>query len=374
MQMIKALLVATLLVQAPAAFSQEVTSTGSATVDFSKKMTAKTKDEALRKARVNALDRYIEAGGQGKARNYGFGRDGIISDLDTYVFPDVSIVSEQTDEKLKRYTVAIRATIKSGNLENKLLDTSGIGTATAKEKSTIAFIFVAREQRSVKSFDDKVTKRMDREYSGAGSAAAAEETAESEKIKKSSVKTATDIKRSADLQVNDSASVTTGGSTTRKAEQVEWSVAPAAEIDTVFTEILSRAGYDTAALQDIPGTNFEAIRKDYATGDDLSAATRTATADSVRAVGGVPYMIYGTLDVGLAARDPASGQIQVYVKVSAKALDVSGRFPRNVAAVGPEQFSGLGPNADVARTNALKQAASAAGDKLMNAMNAKGVK
>lgn len=372
MQVIKALFLALLLTQVPVTFAQEASAKGTASVTFSKKLTAAVKHDALQKAKVNALDRYFAEANAAKAKNFDLVRNQIVGTIDNYVL-DVAILDEDVDEKLGTYKVIVRATINGARLENALQDSSAVANATSAEKSLLTFVFVARQPKSIKSFDDKVVKRADVERTASATGNHWEDATDSEKIGKSEISTGAAIHAEADFNGSDSTIVATGGSTTRKADQIEWDVAPASEISDVISGIFSAAGYEVVEADYVPGIALDAIRRDYATGDDLSAQTKSAAANGARGEK-IPYLAYGTLDVGLSEKDPASGLQRVYVTVSARMLDVTARFPKTVSSVGPEQFAGLGPNPQVARINALKQAASVAGDKLMNALNAKGVK
>jgi hypothetical protein len=82
----------------------------------------------------------------------------------------------------------------------------------------------------------------------------------------------------------------------------------------------------------------------------------------------------GTLDVGLSDTDPATGNIRVYVTVTGKVLDLQGRFPRTVSSVGPIQFSGLGPNESVARSNALRLASESAAQQIADEMSLRSIR
>jgi hypothetical protein len=59
--------------------------------------------------------------------------------------------------------------------------------------------------------------------------------------------------------------------------------------------------------------------------------------------------------------------------VRGQVWDVTRRLPKKVASVGPIQFSGLGPNPKVAKSNALILASREASRELVNQMNAKGL-
>ena len=166
------------------------------------------------------------------------------------------------------------------------------------------------------------------------------------------------------------------GSTTTKADVVKWEITRSANINSVMSGIFTNAGYEVIEaeyLEEESGglVNLQAIRDDYQTGDDLSSETKRNFAKGVRSVD-IPYLALGTLDVGMQSIDPVSGLVRVYVTVSGKVLDVSGRFPKTASSVGPVQIAGLGPDETVARTNALILAAETAAHQLTDELNAKG--
>ena len=88
----------------------------------------------------------------------------------------------------------------------------------------------------------------------------------------------------------------------------------------------------------------------------------------------IPYLTLGTLDVGFANPDPATGLLRVPVIVNAKVLDLSDMIPDTVATVGPVQYAGLGPTEAEAQTNALKLAAQNAAKDLISQLNSAGVR
>ena len=71
--------------------------------------------------------------------------------------------------------------------------------------------------------------------------------------------------------------------------------------------------------------------------------------------------------------DPVSGNTRVTVTVTGKIYNVSGRFARTLSSVGPVQFAGLGPDATVARTNALQLASQKAAQQMVDELNNKGI-
>ena len=79
------------------------------------------------------------------------------------------------------------------------------------------------------------------------------------------------------------------------------------------------------------------------------------------------------MDVGAKNVDPVSGQVKVVVSVSATVSDVSGRFPRSVASVGPVTLSALGIDQDTAKKNALLVAAERAGEEIVASLQMQGI-
>jgi len=369
---IKAIVVLGMALCASVAFAAPPSAKGIATVNYSGKLSASVKQDAMQKAKINALDRYInDFNDQPKERNYSLIRNQIVTSIDSYVLSAL-VLSEQTDEKGHSYTVTIRADINDGKLENAMKDSSAMANTANGEKSMIIFVFVARQQKSVQSFDDKKYKRADVQRGATANENLNRDTTESEKIGKSKVVTGDSGKATYSAEHDATVSVTTGGSVTRKSDAVEWDIAQTADINTITAGVMTNAGYDVVDTDNLDPTLMQAIRKDYSGSNDLSPATTQALIAAAKSLE-IPYIAVGTLDVGVRDIDPANGRIRVYVKVNERVLTARGRLFKTAAAVGPVDFQGEGPSEDIARTDALKTAARAAAEQLMNSLNAKGV-
>ncbi len=79
------------------------------------------------------------------------------------------------------------------------------------------------------------------------------------------------------------------------------------------------------------------------------------------------------MDVGLPEKDEVSGMIRVYVTVTAKVTDLSPKFPKTVASIAGKPYAGLGPNPQVARQNALNEAAISSAGELVDQLRMKNV-
>lgn len=359
------------------AHAEAASAKGSATVAYKGKISTEVKQQALTQAKLNALDRYMADSNAAKTKNYDAIKGQIAGALDTYILGTTLLSEEGGDQKDGSYTVVIRADINANRLENALQGSSNMANASSADKSLLTFVFVARQQKSVQSFDDKVYKRQDVEVKESATLDAKRKTSEAERIHANKIETSDSINASVDAAGTSSIAVTTGGSTTKKADVVEWNVTNASEINSVMTGIFSNGGYEVVEAeyleQESKGLlSIAAIRKDYSTGDDIASVTLRNTVSGVKTAE-VPFIALGTLDVGLSDTDPVTGNSRVYVTVTGKVLNVMGRFPKTVSSVGPVQFAGLGPNNSVARTNALKLAAESAAQQMLDELNAKGV-
>lgn len=373
MQMKKLWLVL-MLAMAPVALAA-VTSKGIASVTYSGLLTAKVRQEALHKAKINALDRYFSEVETAEAENYEMAREAFVADIDDYI---LSVEELTAEDKNKKYTVTIRADLNGPKIKNALKNKSVVANSLRSEKSLITFVFVARQQRSATSFDDRVTVRKDSSDRDSTTYDEKRKTSETERVRRTGVSTSDSIEESTDSTRDSSTVTTTGGKTVRQADEIEWTVTRASEINSVMTGTFTKAGFKVVEASYVEDKSngllsVDAIRQDYSHGDDLAPLTERNMANGVKAAG-IPYIAIGTLDVDMRDTDPISGNKRVYVTVSGKVLDLSQRFPRTVSSVGPVQFAGLGPDESVARVNALKKAAESAAQQLMNELNAKGVK
>ncbi len=358
------LAILSMLLASPA-LAQSVSSRGMATTSYGFRLDAEKRRQAMNDAALNALEAYIAETGPAKVKLFEQHRGEFAGNINRYVLSSV-ILSEQEDKKAKTYTVVVRSEINSTLVQAALDGGSATANAKSANRSLLTFVFVARSQDSMQSFDDKVYKRAD------ASSSYGEKTHEGESFRGNSVGTSGSRTETA------SVAVTTGGSVTRKSDNVTWKVANAGEVNTVMTGVFSSAGYEVVEAEYVEGEsrgllNLANIRKDFGSGNDLSSQTLRNTADGIRAAG-IPYLAYGTLDVGMRDRDPVTGNVRVHVTVTGKVLDLSGRFPRTVSSVGPMQFAGLGPDESVARTNALREAASQASQLMTNELNVKQVR
>jgi len=340
--------------------AQTASARGMGSASYGFRLSADTRAEALHKAKVNALEAHVAESGAARVRLFEQHRSQLLAEVDRYVLSAV-VLNEQEDRKAKTFTVFVRAEINTTLLQARLDANAAVVAGAPGEQAMLTFVFMARSQDSVQSFDDRVYQRAD------ASAAYRENTREGESFRGNSIGTSGSIDQSV------SVTTTTGGSTTRRSDAVTWKVANASDVNTVMTGAFSAAGYEVIEAEYVEGINIERVRSDFGTGNDLAPATLRDTASGANAAG-IRYVAVGTLDVGMRDRDPVTGNTRIHVTVTGKLLDVSGRFPRTISSVGPMQYAGLGADESVARVNALREAASQAAQQMVNEMNLKSVR
>lgn len=318
------------------------------------------RSSALQKAMVSAIERYAANAGTAKFDNYERVKSKIIGNIDDFIL-DYVVLSEKTDEDAKRYRVVIRADINESRL-NKVLDgNSAVKNTAGDARSEMTFIFVARVETSVKSYDGKNFLQMDTSRS--------EGSEEYENTQGGGV--------DFEGKVNTSETLTIGGSVTRKEDKITYDISSSGNFKSAIKGVLTEAGFDVVdadlLFEETDGLlSVEAFIEDFRRGKDISGGTKRNAVKGLRKAG-IPYMAIGTLDIGMRDQDPATGLVRVYVTVTGEVLSLKKRRAKTVASVGPVQYAGLGPTQTVARTNALKLAAGNAARTLTQKMNSKGI-
>jgi hypothetical protein len=360
-----ALLAAASLFPACAVHAETVSEKGMGSATYSWRLSADDRRAAVDRAKMNAIERYVAEHDAARSRLFDQHRQQIAGHVDDYIL-GITVLTEQNDKSTKSFNVVVRADINGTRLLNDL----GSGSASASDVAAqdhrmLTFLFVARSQSSVQSFDAKVYKRADADREQT------QQTHEGESVGAHGIGTSDSMREHVTV------ATTTGGSTTRKADKVEWQVAQSGEIDTVMTGTFADAGYDVIEADQVEGAsngllNIESVRSAYSHGNDLPPKMQRDITQGVHAAE-IGLLALGTLDVGMQDVDPVSGNTRVYVTVTGKVYDVTGRFARTLSSVGPVQYAGLGPDASVARTNALKIAAQNAAQQMVDQLNSKGI-
>ena len=379
MQVIRTLFVALVAAAfALGAVAQVQQAKGKATVPYTgKALTPDVKAKALQNAQLKAVEGYYAEAGESEAANFDAMRTKIIENPDRYIL-DTTVLAEDDNASSKAYTVSVRVSLNVANLRNDIKAGSAVGKAARTERSALAFVFVSREQESEKAYDTRVTQRVDTSDKADAVLSKTDKGKESESIRAGQIKTDDARTKTGSASLNTSSSIETGGTRTRRASESTWRLFPSANLNQVFTQTFSRAGFkvnEASLIEPYTGGKFKVaqVENDYKAGNDLQAATMQSIAQGMKNAQ-IPYIALGTLDLGLADTDPQTGMQRVAVTVNARVLDVTQPIPDTIASVGPVQYAGVGATEGEARTNALKLAANNAARELTSQLTNLGLK
>ncbi len=280
--------------------AQVVQAKGVGTISYSGDLSPSVKEKAYVKAQVAAVERYFAENGESETQNFEAIQDKIEASLEKFILSTATL-NEQDQPSLHKYTIVVRVDLNVAKLRNTLRSSSTASQTNNAAKSQLVYIFVGREAASVRSFDERVLKRVDASEKGG--------------------------KRDVSIQVE------TGGSTTRKADEISFKLLPMANYATSISSVFSQGGFqivDPAFA--IGDKDFKSVNKDFSTGNDITPATMRSVASTLRKAH-VPLFVFATLDVGATSQDPATGMPRVAVMVTSRVLDLSNTLPREVASV-----------------------------------------
>ena len=327
---------------------------------FNKEPKPEVKDAAITAARKSAWRKYVASMSGATKDLYLQQENSFLSNLEDYVI-EVVVLDDDLDTKNKTYSVMVRATIDENAVSSLLRTSSAAGQQATGEGSLFSFVFVSREVTSRKEFQAKETNIT---------------KSESVAVAESSVSVSgSNVSESSD---NSSMSrTTTGGSTEKKANRLSYSVASSQDINAAMSNVLATSGFEIVEYDDVVsecgGTEREVIMAEFSESDDMSRQTRKGAIDGNRECE-VSLFAAGTLDIGLGDVDPVTGNKRVVVSARAQVWNIEKRLPKKVASVGPVQFSGLGPDSQVAMRNALNLAAEEAAKEIVAILSSKGIR
>lgn len=316
---------------------------------------------AILEAKKNAITRYAATFDSARFELYKRIENIVLSKIDNFI-SDYIVLNEQTNKDSKTYVVIIEATINPSQIETLIQSTSGPAgpsPTVSNNTSFLSFVFVARELASKKIYEDKHTSVQVTSESKTGSdkntiSGNSSEQSESLAQEKSSI-----------------SENITGGNTEIKADVLSYRVSTATDIDNAVNSILTKARYETVDPVDA-GIDIELFKRDFSTGNDISSTTRRTAIKALKEKD-IRYLAIANMDVGLPDKDPVSGMVRVYVTVTAKVTDLSPKFPKTVASLAGKPYAGLGPNTQVAKQNALNEAAANSATELVDQLRMKNV-
>jgi hypothetical protein len=327
---------------------------------FSTKPSAEEKSKALQQAKVDIWRVYTADFDASRMAQYLKVEQDLLADIDSFI-SNFQVLREDVNRRSQTITLLTRAKINEAAVTALLSKNSAAGQQASGEGSQFSFLFLTREAASAKSFLTKSTR-----INASETATTANETF-----------TADTNSASETTSTESFSKKQSGGSDVIKKREVNYQVGSSQDVDTAIGEPLSISGFEIIGYDDVigycGGLDRSDVASEFAVSDDISGATRKTVISAMRECE-IDYFALGTLDVGIPAVDPVSGNKKVFVSVRAQVWSLAKRLPRKVASIGPVQFSGLGPDEEVASNNALTLASQKAGQALVDQMNAKGIR
>ena len=319
---------------------------GSVETKFVRRATIGQRKLALEDAKKKAIDRYIANLDSQRIRILNNVKDEIYQNINMYV-PEVIPLNDGRWEH-GYWNIDVEASINEAQIEelvNKYIQT----IIKEKEETYISFVFVAREAEIIRKFEDKKTERI----------------VESEGYKEKTVESEREIAGEATRAYEK----VIGGSVEKKADKIKYQSYILEDINAKVSEVFVKAEFFVVEPFEA-AIDTKSFVNDFVEYDEISDVTKKAAVDAARARG-LNYLAVATLDVGEQLVDRATGMQKVYVRVNGYIWDLSGKFIKKICSVGPVQYSGLGEDPKVAKTNALINAGTAAAKDLVDQLRIK---
>lgn len=355
------------------AMGQVVQVKGVGTSSYSGELTSAIKENSYQKAQISAVERYFAENGEAESQNFEAIADQISGNLDSFIL-NTTVLNEQDQPSLKKYSVSVKVELNVAKLRNTLRKSSAVATAGAYEKSSMVYVFVGREAASVRAFDTRVVKREEVAAKGGSSSTNSTRGNEGEDISDASISTTATKQTTKSQSSSSSIRVETGGSVTHKADDVTYRLLPMANAKTSITSVFSQAGFRVEEPEFVIGDReYKAMTTQFSSGNDVAPATMRSIVGSLTKAQ-VPLLVLATLDVGAADQDPATGMQRVAVTAVGRVLDVSSGRPREVASVPAVQYFGVGSDNQAAINKGLKEASLAAAREVVSRLNAIGTR
>ena len=394
-----ALAFAILLIAVPAAQGQTVSSKGTATANFGPASCGTAQGigrdkkplsgclapsaaeiaDVTRQANLNAFERYAADAGEATLANFDRVRDSVAAHLDSYMLGSLELL-RTVDSTARRLSVTVRVDINAARLANMIQGTSAVGKTAAAQRSLIGVFVMAREAAGVERFADEQRHDVRAQVSSQSTSKSDSSGANKEfdSVKNGTVALVDSTSRSSQRNDNAVAAISTvrSASSLQRSDKVIYAVSQAEDLNLSLSGMFAKSGFEvveSAFLDDgaKPGL-ADAIRSDFGTGDDIATPTLLRLVKAAKTAE-VPFILVGTVDLGIQTKDPVTGGVRVYAKVTGKVLDLRGRLPKTAVSVEPAQFAGVGPTLAVARLNALHNAADAIGREVIARLDVKGV-
>ncbi|WP_029316389.1 hypothetical protein [Acidithiobacillus thiooxidans] len=275
------------------------------------------------------------------------------------------------------YQISLQVQLNSSLLDNAIKSASSAGKTPGYQKAKIGFFFVARRVESARDYEVRNYQRTEDSYHQNLAGGKTNEGNETQNLNGGSIGVGSNDLRTEKFSDRTSDTQQSGGSHLRQATKYRYQLLTSQNLSTEFEGDFSQAGFTGIPAAFIAPKsngllNIEEIKTEYKTGRNIKPNTLANIANAMQLVQ-IPYFAIGSLNVGLPITDPNTGLKEVTVSVDATIYNVESQFPSVISAVGPEQFSGLGPTQQVALTNAIKNAANKTALDLVSRLNEQSV-
>ena len=310
--------------------------------------------ETLRKAKVNAVRRYVANSGISVADAYDAKRAEIEGNIDEYILNEKERVFCERGKK--NLQIGVTGELDTGRLD-RTLALNQIQMAR-RDRSRLTSIFVAREQKDVKPFEERRT-----EISRTTEISEASQAAE----------VGADGSMMAEGMSVTTRKTETGGSTRYRADEIEYEAFSPDNLETAINSVFTSLGYrviNASQIEDYSDGLFERRRfeEEYGSKKNIGSKTLNSAFKAIKVVEReleieIPLLGIFKLDVGAPMPD-GNGDPIVVVNVKAEVLIYDEPFYSTVASYGPVQIQSSGIDSTAAKNNAILEAAREAASQL----------
>ena len=353
-------------------YAQVVTEKGISTIELTgrscrdgKPSDKKLQFEAIEKAKLSAWNKYTAKLSGDRNAAYLKQESSFIQSIDDYI-ADYTILTSNCSKKDRSYSVSLRVNINEAKLNNALVVQSGDSSAKQNLKGQgVVVLVVPRKTTEALSFDAKVTSQTQRKNSLSADEIISD-SGDAVSITESSTQRE---------------SVTTGGSTSKKATKRTYQIGDLGDASAQINNVLAPLGMRTfaAARLESMGSRFgyepflnnvldQFSGKSGDLGANISPQSQNAIVDMIADVGQgrLNYFMLGTVDSSVPRIDPDTGAYKADVLVNIQLFKIDDFFGAEViAAVGPEIKTAIGETDILADKAALKKAFSEATNSLI---------
>lgn len=350
---------------------------GMASITYSgHRINSQEKQQAFLNAEKNAIVRYYAKEGDSSTANFSSIEQSVMNNISNYIL-GASVVSQVDHKSLHMYQISLQVQLNSSLLDNAIKSASSAGKTPGYQKAKIGFFFVARRVESARDYEVRSYQRTEDSYHQNLAGDKTNEGNETQNLNGGSIGVGSNDLRTEKFSDRTSDTQQSGGSHLRQATKYRYQLLTSQNLSTEFEGDFSQAGFTGIPAAFIAPKsngllNIEEIKNEYKTGRNIKPNTLANIANAMQLVQ-IPYFAIGSLNVGLPITDPNTGLKEVTVSVDATIYNVESQFPIVISAVGPEQFSGLGPTQQVALTNAIKNAANKTALDLVSRLNEQSV-